>query len=90
MKAFRYLLVALVATIFVVGCKKDTVEVPTPEDSFILDVTKDYPLVSTDPAFISSETTQTVTVIVNGKGTFSFSGHEETKLPPNPYNPRPQ
>lgn len=69
MKAFRYLLVALVATIFVVGCKKDTVEVPTPEDSFILDVTKDYPLVSTDPAFISSETTQTVTVIVNGKGT---------------------
>ena len=28
--------------------------------------------------------------IVNGKGTFSFSGHEETKLPPNPYNPRPQ
>ncbi|MBO7243556.1 MAG: Por secretion system protein [Alistipes sp.] len=69
MKAFRYLLVALVATIFVVGCKKDTVEVPTPEDSFILDLTKDYPLVSTDPAFISSETTQTVTVIVNGKGT---------------------
>ena len=69
MKAFRYLLVALVATIFVVGCKKDTVEVPTPEDSFILDPTKDYPLVSTDPAFISSETTQTVTVIVNGKGT---------------------
>lgn len=69
MKAFRYLLVALMATIFVVGCKKDTVEVPTPEDSFILDVTKDYPLVSTDPAFISSETTQTVTVIVNGKGT---------------------
>ncbi|MBO5801080.1 MAG: Por secretion system protein [Alistipes sp.] len=69
MKAFRYLLVALVATIFVVGCKKDTVEVPTPEDGFILDPTKDYPLVSTDPAFISSETTQTVTVIVNGKGT---------------------
>ena len=24
--------------------------------------------------------------IVDGKGTFSFSGHEETKLPPNPYS----
>ena len=24
--------------------------------------------------------------IVDGKGKFSFSGHEETKLPPNPYS----
>ena len=89
MKALRYLMLAFVATLFIAGCGEDPFRTPatppstgteTPGDDdqtggdFVLDETKDYPLISTHPTFVAPETTETVTVILNAKGTI-IEGH---------------
>ena len=80
MKALRYLMLAFVATLFIAGCGDDPLRTPatppstgteTPGDDdqtggdFVLDETKDYPLISTHPTFVAPETTETVTLILN-------------------------
>ena len=71
MKVFRYLTLALLAMLFISSCGKD--DTVTPSDNggndFVLDETKTYPLVSSNPEVIRAETTETVTIILNGKGT---------------------
>ena len=93
MKALRYFMLALMATLFIAGCGEDPLRTPaTPPSSgtekpgddgnggsdgdgdqndggFVLDETKEYPFISTYPSFVSPETTETVVVILNGKGT---------------------
>ena len=69
MKLFRYLTLALMATLFIAGCGKDDVPSTNGGNDFVLDETKTYPLVSSDPEVIRAETTETVTIILNGKGT---------------------
>ena len=69
MKLFRYLTLALMATLFIAGCGKDDVPSTNGGNDFVLDETKNYPLVSSDPEVIRAETTETVTIILNGKGT---------------------
>ena len=41
----------------------------TEDEEFVIDPTKDYPLISTEPKFISPDTTEDVYIIVNAKGT---------------------
>ena len=77
MKTLRYLMLALVATLFVVSCGKDPVERPAVDDFEInIEEGKNYPLVSSIPEIISPNTTETVAIILNGKGTVieNFAG----------------
>ena len=77
MKTLRYLMLALVATLFVVSCGKDPVEKPTVDDFEInIEEGKNYPLVSSIPEIISPNTTETIAIILNGKGTVieNFAG----------------
>ena len=77
MKNFRYLMLALVATLFVVGCGKDPIDSQKPDDfEIVIDEGKSYPLVSSIPELISPNTTETVAIILNGKGTVieNFTG----------------
>ena len=77
MKTLRYLMLALVATLFVVSCGKDPVERPTVDDFEInIEEGKNYPLVSSIPEIISPNTTETIAIILNGKGTVieNFAG----------------
>ena len=77
MKNFRYLMLALVATLFFVGCGKDPIDSQKPDDfEIVIDEGKSYPLVSSIPELISPNTTETVAVILNGKGTVieNFTG----------------
>ncbi|MBQ3173135.1 MAG: hypothetical protein IJB56_02385, partial [Alistipes sp.] len=41
----------------------------TEDEEFVIDPTKDYPLISTEPKFISPDTTEDVYIIVNAKDT---------------------
>ena len=78
MKTLRYLMLALVAALFVVGCGNDPIETPQGGDDFkiTIDEGKNYPLVSSIPEIISPNTTETVAIILNGKGTVieNFTG----------------
>ena len=70
MKLFRFLTLALMVALFVPSCGNDPVDGPSKGgNNFVLDETKSYPLVSSDPEVIIAETTETVTIILNGKGT---------------------
>ena len=70
MKLFRYLTLALMVALFISSCGNDPVDGPVNNgNDFVLDETKSYPLVSSDPEVIIAETTETVTIILNGKGT---------------------
>lgn len=77
MKTLRYLMFALVAALFVVGCGNDPIDTPKGDDFEInIDDSKVYPLVSSIPEIISPNTTETVAIILNGKGTVieNFTG----------------
>lgn len=70
MKLFRFLTLALMVALFVPSCGNDPVDGPSKGgNNFVLDETKSYPLVSSDPEVIIAETTETVTIILNGRGT---------------------
>lgn len=71
MKLFRYLTLALMVALFIPSCGNDPVDEPKVNggNDFVLDETKSYPLVSSNPEVIIAETTETVTIILNGKGT---------------------
>ena len=81
MKVFRYLMLAIMVALSISACTNDE---PTDNPNnpnaggsdFVLDETKSYPLVSSNPDIILAETTETVTIILNGKGTAieNFSG----------------
>ena len=74
MKTLRFMIMALVAVVAMVGCGKEEGMVlppnpnpvnpnpPAPEPS-------EFPLVSTDPAFVTEAMTEDITVILNTKGT---------------------
>ena len=74
MKTLRFMIMALVAVIAMVGCGKEEGMVlppnpnpvnpnpPAPEPS-------EFPLVSTDPAFVTEAMTEDITIILNTKGT---------------------
>ena len=74
MKTLRFMIMALVAVVARVGCGKEEGMVlppnpnpvnpnpPAPEPS-------EFPLVSTDPAFVTEAMTEDITVILNTKGT---------------------
>ena len=73
MKTLRFLMMALVAVAMYVGCTEEPgiyfppnptppAPTPTPEPS-------EFPLVSTDPAFVTEAMTEDITVILNTKGT---------------------
>ena len=74
MKLFRYLMLAAMVALSISACTTDE---PIDDinnsdaggNNFVLDETKSYPLVSTNPELILAETTETVTIILNGKGT---------------------
>ena len=80
MKLFRYLTLAIMVALSISACTDETIDnTNTPDvggNDFVLDETKSYPLVSSNPDIILAETTETVTIILNGKGTAieNFSG----------------
>ena len=77
MKTLHYLMLALVSTLLFVGCGKDPIETPKDDDfEIVIDEGKTYPLVSSIPDIISPNTTETVAIILNGKGTVieNFTG----------------
>ena len=80
MKLFRYLTLAIMVALSISACTDETLDnTNTPDvggSDFVLDETKSYPLVSSNPDIILAETTETVTIILNGKGTAieNFSG----------------
>ncbi len=74
MKVFRYLTLAIMVALSISACTNDepidnTKKPGTGGSDFVLDETKSYPLVSSNPDIILAETTETVTIILNGKGT---------------------
>ena len=74
MKTLRFLMMALIVAVTMVGCGEESGMVlppnpnpvnpnpPAPEPS-------EFPLVSTDPAFVTEAMTEDITVILNTKGT---------------------
>ena len=83
MKTLRFLMFALVATLFTVGCTELFPELngdtPNEEqkpgnggnegDDSLIDINKTYPLVSSIPNIFSPNTTEDVIIVLNGKGT---------------------
>ncbi len=71
MKLFRYLMLAVMVALSISACTTDEqIDNINPGGSdFVLDETKSYPLVSSNPEIILENTTETVTIILNGKGT---------------------
>ena len=71
MKVFRYLMLALMVAMSITACHNDEpIDGPGASgNDFVLDETKSYPLVSSNPEVVIAETTETVTIILNGKGT---------------------
>ena len=78
MKVFRYLMLTVLVALSISACTTDEpIDNINPGGSdFVLDETKSYPLVSSNPEIILENTTETVTIILNGKGTAieNFSG----------------
>ena len=68
MKKLHFLLLALFASIAMVGCELPGVDQPTPEP-FPTPDPAELPLISTHPAFITEATTEDITIILNTKGT---------------------
>ena len=79
MKLFRYLTLALMVALSFSACTTDEL-LNDPNtggnggngsgnSDFVLDESKSYPLVSSYPEIILEDTTETVTIILNGKGT---------------------
>ena len=77
MKKLRFLLVALVATL-ALGCGDDggLVLPPNTPPAVIPGGPSEFPLISTDPAFVTESMTEDVTIILNTAGTAAdgFSG----------------
>ncbi|MBR5821462.1 MAG: Por secretion system protein [Alistipes sp.] len=75
MKLFRYLTLAIMVALSISACTTDepldnpNTKPGTGGSDFVLDETKSYPLVSSNPDIVLAETTETVTIILNGKGT---------------------
>ena len=79
MKLFRYLTLALMVALSFSACTTDeSLNDPNTggnggngsgNSDFVLDESKSYPLVSSYPEIILEDTTETVTIILNGKGT---------------------
>ena len=68
MKKLHFLLLALFAAIVMVGCETPGIDQPQPEP-FPTPDPAEVPLISTYPAFITEETTEDITIILNTKGT---------------------